>query len=114
MTRLPLLLVPLLFSLTALAQGTDLEVTITGEERAARRIISFGVHARWSGAEVPQNVVLELDFPGVIDVFEWSGTDCTPGPTTRCTIELRPEVESGFFAYARVPGPGTYTATARI
>jgi Right handed beta helix region/Domain of unknown function DUF11 len=114
MTRLPLLLVPLLFSLSALAQGTDLEVTIAGEERAARRNISFGVHVRWSGAEVPENVVLEVDVPGEIDIFEWSGTDCTPGRPIRCTIELRPDVESGFYAYARVPGPGTYVATARI
>ena len=114
MTRLPLLLVPLLFSLTALAQGTDLEVTIAGEESAARRNIGFGVHVRWSGTEAPQNVVLELDFPGEISVFEWSETDCTPGRPIRCTIKPLPEVEGGFYAYARLPGPGTYTATASI
>ena len=114
MTRSLVLLGALLFSFSALSQGIDFQVRLDGQERFAPLGSYFVVHATWTGTEPAENVVLELDFPVDVDINEYDETDCKPGRPIRCTLPRKNAHNGGFVANVRFPGPGSYTATARI
>jgi Right handed beta helix region/Domain of unknown function DUF11 len=114
MTRSLSLLGALLFTFSALSQGIDFEVRVAGEDRLAPLTSYFAVHARWTGTEPAENVVLEVDFPVDVDIREYDETNCTPGHPIRCTLPRKNAHDGGFVANVRFPGPGRYTATARI
>lgn len=113
MTRSLLLLSVLLFSVPSFGEGIDFDVSLIGDERIAYSSLSVVVQAKWSGTEPAQDVVLEVDMPGDPRISDWEGTHCTPGHPIRCTMEARPSLNGGFYAYVPLPA-GSYTVTARI
>ena len=84
-----------LLSLPMFAQGTDIAVTIRGDQSTATLHTTYLVRAVWSASESPQNVVLEADLPGeIVAVHEWDQqTRCTNTRPVRCTLPAVPSHE---------------------
>ena len=119
MTR-PSILLLLTFSLLALpalSQASDLAVAIEANDAQPGLDVQFIVRISWTGSEPPQNVVLDVDLPADIVHFgQWdSAWHCSVGTrSARCTMDLLDAGGSGASFELRVPGAGTYTATAQV